>query len=291
MDNELVASGFASVSSAEVADSFAMIEARPAPDIGDLVLRYQGFEAHRPTVFDDRQPAGLFFPLIVNFGPRWTIASGGVRPGDHDSFAAGLIDRFTDIRCDGAAACLQIDFTPFGARAFFGLPLNEIAEQVVALDDLMGQEGRDFIDRLGHLRDWRARLDLADRFVRGRLRQAPPAERRIAAAWRAIAASHGAARIADVAASLDCSREHLTRRFRDQIGHGPKTVARIFRHRNVCRLAGELDFDWAAIAHETGYADQAHLVREFSRMQGRTPTAWAASHSFNTERGGHGTLG
>jgi AraC-like DNA-binding protein len=32
---------------------------------------------------------------------------------------------------------------------------------------------------------------------------------------------------------------------------------------------------WAGIAAESGYADQAHLAREFADLAGESPTAWA----------------
>jgi AraC-like DNA-binding protein len=35
------------------------------------------------------------------------------------------------------------------------------------------------------------------------------------------------------------------------------------------------DVDWAALAAELGYSDQAHLVRDFTATIGVSPTAYA----------------
>jgi AraC-like DNA-binding protein len=259
-----------------------MAEAVPEADIQRAVLRFQGFEALAPTSFSDRVTAGLFLPVIINFGDRWQIASGGVSPSGFDSFTAGLIDRYTDITAAGRPACLQINLTPFGARALFDRPLHQLACSVADLSDLLGPEAHDLADQFANQRDWRSRLTLADTFVRKRLQTAQLPDRRTVAAWRMMHMTGGTMRIALIAERLDMSREHLSRLFREQIGHSPKAVSRIIRFQRATRLAPDLSYDWAAVAHETGYADQAHLVREFGRMSGITPAKWAASHSFNT---------
>lgn len=282
---------FHSYTETNVGGSFAMAEAIPASDIRRSVLRLQGFEALAPLSFSDRVPADLFLPLIINFGERWDIASGGGTASTFDSFTAGLIDRHTQITAHGRPACLQIDLTPFGARALFGQPLHQLAGSVADLSDLLGTDALELIDRLAGLRDWRSRLHLADSFVRQRLQRASLPDRRAFAAWRMMHGSGGRARVSVIAQRLDVSREHLSRLFREQVGHSPKAVSRIIRFRRAQALAPSLSFDWASVAHEAGYADQAHFTREFGRMSGETPMSWAASHLFNTDPQEPGKLG
>ena len=57
------------------------------------------------------------------------------------------------------------------------------------------------------------------------------------------------------------SRQYLVTKFREEVGLPPKTVARILRFQRALALAdGAARPDWAGIAADCGYADQAHLV-------------------------------
>ncbi|MND04861.1 Helix-turn-helix domain protein [compost metagenome] len=54
-------------------------------------------------------------------------------------------------------------------------------------------------------------------------------------------------------------------------------MARIARfHAVVAATAGAGSVDWADLAARFGYADQPHLVREFRRLSGVSPTQFLA---------------
>jgi transcriptional regulator GlxA family with amidase domain len=63
----------------------------------------------------------------------------------------------------------------------------------------------------------------------------------------------------------------LQRRFRDQVGVSAKRLARIGRFQRAARLLSETVLPGAAIAVDSGYADQSHLGREFQEMAGISP--------------------
>jgi AraC-like DNA-binding protein len=68
----------------------------------------------------------------------------------------------------------------------------------------------------------------------------------------------------------------LQRRFADHIGISPKAVIRRYRLYEAAEAAREAEIDWGALAADLGYADQAHLVRDFRAGFGVTPAAYAA---------------
>jgi AraC-like DNA-binding protein len=62
-----------------------------------------------------------------------------------------------------------------------------------------------------------------------------------------------------------------------QVGLRPKTAARLVRFDGVWRrLDQRRPLDWGQVAAEVGYADQAHLIRDFRQFTGTTPTEFLA---------------
>jgi AraC-like DNA-binding protein len=86
--------------------------------------------------------------------------------------------------------------------------------------------------------------------------------------------------VARLAADLGASERSLHRRCVAAVGYGPKTLDRVLRFCRARRLARVLPAtSLAALAAAAGYADQAHLTRDWRRLDGRTP-----SESFKIAR-------
>ena len=77
-----------------------------------------------------------------------------------------------------------------------------------------------------------------------------------------------------------CGRENefgvgvrtLQRLFDETVGVSPKWVIQRYRlHEAAARMAAAAAIDWADIALELGYADQAHFIRDFRKLVGRSP--------------------
>lgn len=249
----------------------------PGRDLAGLVLGYQGYVERGGPVFRQRQVTTSVIPMIVNFGAAFRVDSAGTGSGprDYSSFVAGLDSGHAAVAATGASYCMQVDFTPPGAYRFFGLPMSALSGHVLALEELLGDDAPRLVEALAAACDWSRRFAVLDTFVRVRLASAPAASPQVLWAWRRLRASHGRVRIARLADELGWSRKHLARRFEAEIGRPPKTVARILRFERVNGLiAGAAAPDWAALAYDCGYADQAHLIREFRRFAGTTPRAF-----------------
>jgi len=86
------------------------------------------------------------------------------------------------------------------------------------------------------------------------------------------------ARAEVVAASLGVSERQLRRRCQAAVGYGPRTLARVLRFRRfLSRVDAGDAHDLAGLAAEVGYADQAHLSRESTRLAGVPPAALAGA--------------
>lgn len=253
---------------------FEMFARHPRPELTGTVLRIVGYRerARRPGV--QREPASLVVPLIVSFGEPFRIGLGR-QPSPEDrygSFAAGLFAGPVLIESLGASHCLQIDFTPLGARRFFGLPMREFTDRMVSLDAALGNAGIRLRERLGNLRCWDQRFDLAERFVLDRIAGMAAPPRQLVEGYRWIEAAGGQIKVEKLAEHVGWSRKHLVNRFMSEVGVGPKTVARLARFGRALATA-QRSPSLAALAADCGYSDQAHMTREFQALAGLPPTA------------------
>jgi len=91
---------------------------------------------------------------------------------------------------------------------------------------------------------------------------------------RWIVESEGRVRSGELARRLGLSRQTLARRFRRQVGVGPKMLARVVRLRaTVARIERAEQVDWAELALDLGFSDQAHLCSELRELAGASPTS------------------
>ena len=251
---------------------------RPAsPHLARLVSSISFYRERGLGLTAFRHAAPLALPVLVNLGSPFRIALGDQPDGAHarPSFAAGLFPGPVVIGSDGRAESVQIDFTPLGAYRFFGGAVPDLTARIVGLDDILGSIGKDLRARVAEATGWQRRFEIVEDFVLRRAVHEPsPA---VAFALETLWRRAGAVRIADIAADIGWSRKHLTRRFHNEIGVPPKTLAQMLRFHRACVLARTAGTGgWAAIAADAGYADQSHLTRDFRMFSGETPTGWAA---------------
>jgi AraC-like DNA-binding protein len=220
-------------------------------------------------------------PLIISFGPKIDILD-PQHPGHwqpYRSFVAGLFDRFVLTEYAGAQHGVQMNFTPIGAARFLGLPLGELVNRVVDLEDILGSLVRRLAVQLAEAPGWAARFTILDRFIAARLADARPVAPFVAWAWEQLAESDGGRPIGALAAEIGCSRKHLIHGFRAELGLPPKTVARILRFQRVTDLIKRGNgVRWAEIAQDCGYYDQAHLIRDFREFADSTPGEFLRRH-------------
>ena len=265
--------------------AFELARRMPSQRMAGLISGMTGYREMVRGRFCQRESAPLVVPLIISLGTPFLIALGR-EPDAADqqrSFAAGLHVGAVYIQSDGGAECVQVDFTPLGAYRFFGGAVVDLAARMIEIGDVLGKEGARLRERLGATCGWQHRFDILEDFILRRATHLPSPE--LGFAYRRLARDGGRIRIATLAEEIGWSRKHLVDRFRSEFGVGPKSLARMIRFHHACRRARTgTSSGWAGIAAESGFADQAHLVREFVALAGEPPTAWARRLALTDSR-------
>lgn len=164
--------------------------------------------------------------------------------------------------------------TPAGARALLQRPVASVADRFVDARPL----GLDLADAVAGT-PLTAAVATLDAALVLRLPDAPdPAARLAAKALERIAADRSLNRVGDLAAALGISSRSLQRLFADYVGVPPAEVARRLRLQEAAAAAtSAAPVDWARLAVELGYCDQAHLVRDFTAAIGTPPARYASA--------------
>ena len=238
----------------------------PDPALAGVVAGYADFAEVTGAPRATREAPGGGIVVIVDLDQGWTVE--GERFG---SFAGGLYARPVGVRHEGSSAGVQFSLEPPAVRALFGMPAAELTERTVALDAVMGRTAFELAERLHAAPDAQARFAVLDRVLLETARRAEaPRQPDVERAWGLLRATGGRIRIGALADALGCSRRHLAARFATEVGVPPKVAARLIRFETARRRLGTVPLARPAADH--GYADQAHLAREFRELGGAAPT-------------------
>ena len=194
-----------------------------------------------------------------------------------DVLLAGLHLRSTLIAHPGAMSGIQINFSPSAPRAFFGIPAAEFAHRSVDLARLSRPLAEELHERVNLETEWSARFAAIDEVLMRTIDDTNRPRTEVAAAWQRIVGSRGGLPVSLVADDIGWSRRHLGSQFRSEYGIGPKDAARIVRFDRARRLIPAGRGSLAEIASDCGYADQAHLNRDFRDFVGLSPSRWLAA--------------
>lgn len=235
------------------------------PELRGVVQRAADFrERAAPLRRLERPLAGVV--MIVSLGPDMEIDG---RPTG--SFVAGVWDRPTVTGHYGEQAGYQLYLDVLAAQRLLGVPACELANRLVALDDVLGPFAAELAERLADASDARERHAIAQGLLADRLNDDDATAPEIEYALARLRATRGTAGIEALATEVGWSRRHLAARFREAVGLAPKALGRLIRVEHAAQrvLAGDCLAD---IAYAGGYADQSHFNRDFRELVGCTPT-------------------
>ena len=182
------------------------------------------------------------------------------------------------VKLSDGLAITGIRLRPGACRAILGCPAEHLVNGSMLLSDIAA--GATELHRRLLLSDnLFSRLALLESWVRFALERATANDRAVIAACRVLGANPKI-EIGDVARRLDWNARMIHRQFIAACGYSPKHFQRIMRIQGALRAAQSTTVaglgDLAAAA---GYADQAHMTRDFRDITGFTPAVYFADTS------------
>ena len=223
--------------------------------------------------FVQPMPAGLEHTMEFEFGDYPTIELGnGTRAETYEVVLVGpSVYRRVDIRLRGGLESFAVFFQPLGFWKLFKIPVREFINRHFDCSSVLGAEIKGLRDRMAAAASFRERVELFEGFLLDRISGSLDDTAIMHAALHLLR-SGGTARVSDVASRASLSVRQLERRFLRDVGLSPKLYAR------VARFQAALDAkvishnaSWLDLAHEFGYHDQTHMIKDFQDFSGLTP--------------------
>ena len=179
------------------------------------------------------------------------------------------------VKTDQSLRLLGVRFTPGGATPFFDLMASELRDTQIPLDALWGAQATDLEEQLRRAHSVEAQFRLLEQALLAHAVR--PLERRpeVAFALQTFMTIPHAHAIAQVADEVALSHARFIQVFREEVGLTPKQFCQVRRFLAALRGTQKGQrVHWAQFAAACGYADQAHLHRDFRRFAGVSPCVY-----------------
>ena len=178
-------------------------------------------------------------------------------------------------RLSGLGKALGVRFRAGCFRPFWGAPVSQLSDRVVPGVRVFGPLAEKTRVAIMAASTDAEMVGGAESLLFSCLPERDPVAAQVAELVSLINSDPSLRRVDQLAVVSGMSVRSLQRLFRDYVGVSPKWVMRRARlHEAALRADGGQPVDWAALAVDLGYADQAHLTREFTSTIGVPPSRY-----------------
>jgi AraC-like DNA-binding protein len=187
----------------------------------------------------------------------------------------GLTRQPFERRLRGRGHTLGAAFHPGAFRPLLRGPVSALADRVVPAAEVLGVDDRPAAEAVLGTDDVAAMVDAMEGYLDAVGAEPDPVVDRVRALVGDVERDRSLTRAEDLAGRAGTSLRSLQRLFGEYVGIGPKWVIARCRILDAAAVAhrGE-PVDWAALAAELGFADQAHLTRAFTAVVGTPPETY-----------------
>lgn len=175
----------------------------------------------------------------------------------------------------GKSHVFGVKFTPGGFFPFFGRPVSSLADRSVPVEEVFGREVLDLEHAILPIENEGEMKAAADAFLLERKPRPDEKANQARDLVERILREAEILNVDDLAAHTGIGVRTLQRLFSQYVGVSPKWVIRRYRlHELLEQMHSGKRLDWAQLAVDLGYFDQAHLINDFKSITGYAPTEY-----------------
>jgi AraC-like DNA-binding protein len=256
-------------------------------DTRGILNPYEGFRRFR---LGRQQPSADLAPWVEqHWSVHWDLPSGEqyeqeVLPHPsvqlayeaHCATVHGIGTRRFVARLEGTGRVIGVKFLPGAFAAFSARPMVDLVDRVLPVSDVFGERAREVGRKVADEADEARAIEQVEAFLRNLAPRHDGSGALVAQLVAFVRDERSVTRSEALARHAGMSLRSLQRLFERYLGLGPKWVICRARVQEAAeRVAQGQAVDWAALAVELGYHDQAHLIHDFKAQVGFTPAAYA----------------
>jgi AraC-like DNA-binding protein len=186
-------------------------------------------------------------------------------------------------RLEGQGQVFGVKFRPGAFYPFLKAPISRLTDGEISLEDAFGIDSSLLEQAIFAQPSQKQQMKTVEQFLRSRQPERDPAIEEINRIVGGIIADRTITKVDDVVCRFGLGKRTLQRLCSQYVGASPKWVIKRYRLQEAAdQLAEGTEVDWSRMALDLGYFDQAHFIKDFKRIVGRTPGEYARSLGDHT---------
>lgn len=238
-----------------------------------LFLEREGTLSKKLRLFSDGNTG-----MVLTFRGNLISNTHGTKTLNYpNSFLYGQISAFKDLYLAEKTAIIIVVFQPYGFNHLLGIPANEIREGIIAAEDIFGGKDSLLYEKLSEQPYLETKIQILNAFfIEQAAKKNLSNQNLIHPTLNYILKNKGVITVNHLVKYTGYSERHIERIFNESIGLNPKKFGNIVKLHFFLNLLKykPSQSNITDLCYEAGYADQSHLIREFKKYTGMTPTQY-----------------
>ncbi|MBB6669406.1 helix-turn-helix domain-containing protein [Cohnella nanjingensis] len=173
-------------------------------------------------------------------------------------------------------AVFGVKFRPGAFYLFLHKPVSTLTDRMVPFQEAFGMSSQALEQRLFAQETAEQMIPLAESFIRERLPEPDTNVDFINTIVQSIISDRSIVKVDDILARYQIHKRQFQILFRQYVGVSPKWIIQRYRlHEAVEKMADGDILDWSNLALDLGYYDQAHFIKDFKSIVGKSPEIYS----------------
>lgn len=255
---------------------------KPSEQLTDFVKTFWVLESEQP--YTHYSMAGVCPELIFHFNGQFDELFENGKT--EKSFTAGVHGQTHSTRkfhINKGFGIFGVCLYPQTIPLLFGIPSNEISNQMPDLNALLKAEGDGLEEQIANTLDNDQRKKLIENFIERKLSLNYKEQLPVFSCIRTIIKNKAQIKVKQLASDYFLSERQFERQFLKFSGFSPKLFSRIVRFQSASAQYGNTEKSLTEIALESGYYDQSHFIHDFKEFSGHLPKDYFSGNSNATD--------